>query len=260
MPEFDLAMYVRAPIMDVPTGVALGVSLISALPKDSPPAVKASAKKLRTSLLALQAAWGAAAAPATPMNKRAADSATDVAWGCLEDRLSAYSRLPVSEYPNAARAAEIYLALFPAGLDFLTLAFKAQWAEAERRLKLIADKGYEKDIILLAGPEFLAEIKRTHSNYGKALGVTQAQEVADEIRVSEPLRELAQAIVDYSLQLLAYASADSKAVAAVRKALKPIDDHRADSARRAAGGGVQAEEPAMGPETSPKTPVPEVPE
>jgi hypothetical protein len=256
MAEFDLSTYVRAPIMDVPTGVALGVSLISALPKDAPPAVKASAKKLRASLVALQAAWGVAAAPAPPVNRRAADSAADISWGCLEDRLSAYSRLPVSEYPNAARAAEIHLTLFPAGLDFLTLPYKAQWAEAERRLKLIADKGYENDIDLLAGPEFLAEIKRTHTIYGKALGVTHAEDLPAEIRLLEPLRELGQAVVDYSLQLLAYASAEPKRAAAVRKALKPIDDHRADSARRASAGGVQAEEP----EASPKTPVPEVPE
>lgn len=260
MAEFDLSMYVRAPIMDVATGVALGVSLISAVPKDAPPAVKASAKKLRASVVALQTAWGAAAAPAPSANKRAADSATDIAWGCLEDRLSAYSRLPASEYPNATRASEVYLALFPAGLEFLTLPYKAQWAEAERRIKLIAGKEYEKDIDLLAGPEFLAEVKRTHAIYGKALGVTHAEELPAEIRLSEPLRELGQAIVDYSLQLLAHASADAKAVAAVRKALRPIDDHRADSARRASSGNVPAEEPAKDPGASPKTPVPEVPE
>src|SRR5262245_28190269 len=104
MADIDLASYVRAPIVDVPSAVGLGVSLISAVPKAAPASVKAAAKKLRVAVVGLQDAWAASAAPVAVINKRAADSANDNGWGCLESRLSAYSRLPVSHYPKAARA------------------------------------------------------------------------------------------------------------------------------------------------------------
>ena len=67
------------------------------------------------------------------------------------------------------------------------------------------------DINKLAGPEFLTEVRRTHEIYGKALGVTQAEELPLDVRLGEPLRELGQAIVDYSLQLLAHAKAEPSA-------------------------------------------------
>jgi hypothetical protein len=211
----------------------------------------------------LQSAWGASLALAPLANKRAADVATDTAWGCVEDRLGAYARLPVSHYPKAARALEIYTALFRDGLTFLTLPYKAQWAEAQRRLDLIKDNDYAADIELLAGPEFWAELKRTHKAYGEALGVTKPEEPAPEVGLVEPLRSVGRAVVDYALQLLAYASDEPKAEASVRKALKPIDDQRAATARRGAGeetsGDSGAAPPAVEPPATPKTPVPEVP-
>jgi hypothetical protein len=262
MTEIDLSLYVRAPVMDVPSAVALGVSVITAVPKDAPPAVKTAAKKLRVSVVALQTLWGASEAPVAMLNKRAADSATDNGWGCLESRLAAYSRLPAAEYPMAPRALEIHSALFSTGLDFLTLPYKTQWAQGERRLKLIQDSGFASDIDLIAGPEFLAEVKRTHKAYGDAVGVTKPEELPPEVGLVEPLRAVGRALVDYSLQLLAYASNNPAAEASVRKALKPIDDQRAASARRAGGGGgasSEADVPAGNPEATSKTPVPEVP-
>ncbi len=259
MTDFDLTLYVRAPVLDVPSAVALGVSLISAMPKDAPATVKTAGKKLRASVVALQTAWGAASGPVPLTNKRAADVATDTAWACAESRLGAYARLPVSHYPRAQRAAEIHAALFPSGLDFLTLPFKAQWAEGQRRLDLIKDKDYAADIEVLAGHEFLAEIKRSHKAYGEALGVTKAEDIPPEVRVSEPLRDVGRAVVNYALQLLAYATDAPKAAANVRKALKPIDDQRAAAARRAGGGEDEAATPAGEPAVTPKTPVPEIP-
>jgi hypothetical protein len=259
MAEFDLALYVRAPMMDVASGVALGVSLLSAVPAGSPATVKAAAKKLRGSVVTLQSAWGAAATPTPSGKKRAADSASDNAWGCLESRLAGYARLPASEYPKVARASAIHSALFPDGLAFLTLPYKAQWAEGGQRLKRIDEQGYSDDINDIAGAEFLKEVKKTHEVYGKVLGVTQAEELPLDIRLTDPLRAVGQAIVDYALQLLAHASADASAAASVRKALKPIDDQRAASARRAASAGDAASEQGGEPEATPKTPVPEVP-
>lgn len=266
MSDIDLAQYTRPPVMDVRGAVSLGVSLLSAAPKDAPAPVKASAKRLRTSVVALQTAWGLAEAPmGVATTKRAADIATDNAWGCTEGRLDSYARLPASIYPKATRAREIHSVVFSKGLAFLTLDFPSQWAEGDRMLKLIAERGYEDDIDAIAGPEFLAEIKRTHAIYGKVLGVTQAADMPPEVRLAGPLRDVGAAIVGYSLQLLAYAAAEPKAEASVRKALRPIDNHRAAVARRAAGGsgsGAEGESEAapQEPAAGPKTTVPEVPE
>ena len=237
MPEIDLSLYVRAPVVDMAGAVALGVSLLSAMPKGAPPPVQSAAKKLRGSVIALQSAWGASTAPAPAVNKRAADLAMDVAWGCLEARLGAYARLPAAHHPKSARAAEIHEALFAEGLDFLTLPFKSQWAEGQKRLDLIKEKGYAADVEALAGQEFLAEVKRAHKVYGEALGITKAEEAVPDVELAEPRREVGRSIVDYALQLLAYMSDVPKAEGAVRKALKPIDDQRAAAARRAADGG-----------------------
>lgn len=256
MSDIDGTLYMRAPQADVATMVALGVSLLSAVPKGAPPQVKGAAKTLRTSVVALQAAWGQAASLGPVVSKRVADTATDSAWGCLEARLSAYARLPVAKHPRARRAQEIHQALFSdRGLEFLTKAFKTQWAEGEKRLKRIADDGYAEDIDELAGPEFLAEVRSTHKAYGKALAITQAEPPAADANLLEPLREVGRRVVGHALQLLAWASSDSEADEAVRRALKPIDDHRAAAPRRHA----TPEEPAPEPEATPTTVVPDVP-
>ena len=223
MSDIDVSLYVRAPQSDVPTAVALGVSLLSALPRDAPPQVKAAARQLRASVVALQAAWRGTPAAAPAVTKRAADSATDNAWGCLEARLSAAARLPVSRHPSADRAQEIHAALFPTGLDFVTLAFKAQWAEGENRLHLIEKAGYAADIDDLAGPEYLAEIRLTHKVYGEVLAITKAEDLPPEVSLLEPLREVGRKVAAHALQLVAWASAHPASEPAVRKALKPIE-------------------------------------
>ena len=262
MSKIDPSLYVRAPITDVAGAVALGISLLAHLPKNAPKPVKDAGLKLRDSVLSLQAIWAETAVPATPAGRRAADSAVDNAWGALEGRLASYARLPASEYPKAARAAEIHQILFAGGLEFLTLVYRSQWAEGERRLHLITTKELAADIDVLAGPEFLAEVKRTQKLYGEALGVTKAEDLPPEIKLTEPLRAVGAAVVDYAVQLLAFAGADASAEPAVRRALKPIDDTRAAS-RRAPPGAAPAPEPegeaAPTPDVGPKTPLPDVP-
>ena len=93
------------------------------------------------------------------------------------------------------------------------------------------------------------------------MGVTAAEELPPETNLVEPLRAVGRSVVDYALQLLAWASAEPKTLAAVRKALKPIDDQRAAAARRAGSGGSAepAEEEAPAGAATPETPVPDVP-
>lgn len=256
MSELDPEVYVRAPQADVATTVSLGVSLLSALPSGAPLPVKAAGKRLRASVVALQAAWRGVPASTPAVTKRAADLSTDNAWGSMESRLSAYARLPADRYPRAQRAQVIHEAVFDGGLEFLTKPFKAQWAEGNKRLQMIDEHGYAADIDVIAGPEFLAEVRRMQKVYGEVLGVTKAEELPPELNLVEPLREVGRKVVDLALQLLAWSSANPEADAAVRKALKPIDDQRA--AARRASDAASEDEPAAPPAT-PTTPIPDVP-
>lgn len=263
MSKIDPSQYVRAPITDVAGAVSLGIGLLTYLPQTAPKPVKDAGLKLRDSVLALQAIWSETAVPTSPAGRRAADSAVDNAWGALEGRLASYARLPAALYSKAPRAAEIHRHLFAGGLDFLTLMYRSQWAESERRLHLVATKDFAADIDALAGPEFLAEVKRTQKLYGEALGLTKAEEAAPDLKLTEPLRAVGAAVVDYALQLLAWSRADLSVEAAVRRALKPIDDARAANRRSPAEAAAPEPEPAPAPtptpEVGPQTPVPDIP-
>ena len=66
------------------------------------------------------------------------------------------------------------------------------------------------------------------------------------------------ALAGYALQLAAWADADPAAVAAVRKALRPLDDYRAAQARR---GGADVPAPPEPPRpATPATPIPQPPQ
>lgn len=229
--DFDPALYVRQPIIDVAQGVALGIALLSATPKPAPDNVKKSAKHLRAAVLKLQDAWRQNGRIA-PIDKRPADVRADKAWGAFHARINAYAELPRAEYPLAKRAAEILDILFPDGLGFLALLYNAQWAECEKRLKLIEEEEFESDLETIAGPEFLAELKKAHHLYGQALGITRAADPKSPVNLSEPLRALAKAVVHYSLQLIAMLDDSEATSAAVRKALHPLDQLRAQQSER----------------------------
>src|SRR5262249_4899345 len=158
--------------------------------------------------------------------RRKADTATDNAWSAVQRRLAAYGQLPVDRYPEAARAQEIDDLIFPDGLRFLTLPWKTQWAEGDKRLKQIDEGGLAADIDRLAGSVFLAEVRRTHDEYGIALGIeTPLAEAESPANVGEPLLELRRDLKRYALQIIATADADNPAtIEAAEKALAPIEE------------------------------------
>jgi hypothetical protein len=137
-----------------------------------------------------------------------------------------------------------------------TPPYEAEWAESNKRLARIESEGLTKDINELAGPEFLAEVKTAHTEYGIALGVTTPAHVVDEVNLAEPLRSLSRAIGRYGIAVAGMAGEDAASIAVVRKALRPIDSLREGQARRArAGGAADAAPEAV---ASPTTPIPEV--
>ena len=261
--EFDASAYVRPPIIDVGSGIALGIALLSALPKEAPPDIKKSAQKLRKSVVVLQSAWEKAGGPNGPRDKRPADQATDNAWSCLHGRLSDYASLPAAHYPKAARAQAIVDQLFPDGLTFLQLPYATEWAESDRRLTRIEKNNLADDIDTIAGAEFLAEVRRAHADYGHVLGITKASKSEAPENLAEPLRALGKAIAHYALKLAGLAGDSGDALRMARAALRPIDEHRAALARRASSGGKSdTPEPLTEelPPATPSTPVPEIPD
>lgn len=252
--DFDPTPYVRPPQYDVASGFALGVSLLSAVPEGAPENVRKAAKKLRVATVDLRQAWTSTGHSA-PMEKRPADIRVDKAWGALYGRLDAYASLPSGEHKLAKRAAELLDVIYPDGLQFLTLPYNAEWAEGEKRLRLIEDDELEGDIDTLAGPEFLAEVRKAHKIYGEALGVTKAAAEVKRANLVDPLKALGRAITQYALQVIALVDDEKpESVEMVKRALRPIDDYRSDAAHRVAKADKE-DLPPPGAETT----VPEVP-
>jgi hypothetical protein len=79
-----------------------------------------------------------------------------------------------------------------------------------------------------------------------------------EVNLAEPLRALSRAIGRYGLVVAGTVDDDPASVVTARKALRPIDDHRAGKARRSGGGGATGDGGEEPPPATPTTPIPEV--
>jgi len=231
--SLDPSLYIVAPNFNRTSGIALGKALAAAAPAEMSPRTRKAFDRLTTMTGRLQQmvisrqqeeAVGGTASVTW-------DRAVDAAVAALKKRLDAYAVLPAVRYPRAPRAAELVATLFP-GLTFLNLPFAEEWAVVETLLKRVDDEGLASTIDELAGAEFLAELRYVHGQYGEALGKTKPL-ASSSVDLHAALRDLAEAITGYALQVLAMADTDEPtSVAAVQAALRPIDEHRADAARR----------------------------
>jgi hypothetical protein len=256
MPDpLQLDAYVRAPVITVAAGVALSIKLLGRVPKGASEGVKKRARSLRAKTVALQSAWAARDRVEKGVDTRPFDNANDVAWGALIDRLSAYSALPRDRYPRAERAAALLTSLKLTERSWLTIDYHEQWAEGDKRLKRVAAESLRPELVELSGEDFVAEVERTHKEYGDALGITanngpESAEVAD---LSTLLRDTGRAIADYAVQLLAmHDPDDAENDRAVRHALEPLDTHRARTKRSSPAAEPTPDDPPV----DPHTPVP----
>jgi hypothetical protein len=252
--DFDPTPYLRPPLSDVPAGIALGVALLGAMPKNAPDGVRKAATKLRMATVGLQDAWSRSGRSASPGELKLADIAIDSAWSALHARLDAYAALPTAYWPKAERAAELIAEIFPDGLAFLSLPYTEEWAAGEDRLRKINLEGLADDIDEIAGPEFLAEVRRAQKCYGSVLELGAGAEHRPGIELSDPLRALGRAISNYALQVIATADGTTSSLWEVRQSLKPIDDLRPAPSRRSSTPGIDRVPERSGPKTleSPK--------
>ncbi len=135
---------------------------------------------------------------------RAADLVEDNIFGAIHGLLSAWARLPVDKYPLAAEAARAKQTLFPDGLSFITIRPEDEWQEAELRIHLIADKGFDALLIKLGGEPFLLELASAHKAYGEALGITTPKAQAESPALREAKGAAVEVLRDYVLRVSAH--------------------------------------------------------
>jgi hypothetical protein len=104
---------------------------------------------------------------------RAADRALDDAWGAMQSWLLGWTKLPDHAHPSIPDARALYAALFPKGLQFLTLDFKDEWTESQNRIDQLVQHKLDAVIVALGGAAFFETVKTTHKAYGEALHITE---------------------------------------------------------------------------------------
>ena len=256
----DPEPYIRTPRLGVDTGLSLAKLILRAVPKKPSAGVLMAAKALAAGVTTLETAWTAHGKAQPVRNPRPADLRLDRAWGAVHARLTAWSIFPADD-PDRQCSEALGSRLFPTGLDFLKLPFLAEHAQSERRLRIIESEELREDLDHLVGEVFMEELLAAHAVYGDVLGITKATKAATPEQVLvEPLRALAQGIVAYALQIVAFAALDVDNVEPARRALLPIDEFRVAAGRR--GGGSGKGEAVAPPEgaPAPDSELPELPD
>ncbi len=222
--DLDPAAYVQPPVLDVPSGLALGGALLEAADATMPATVQRAANRIQTAMMVLEH-HGDDPVPdeSETDDARIADLRLDRAWVAVGRRLEVLVDLP-PELAQTQQATELHRSLFPDGLAFLNLPFRQQWAHSEERLRMVEDEDLGPILAPLVGGFVLDELWAAHEEYGRVLGIEDpAAGLTAPARRVEGLRELRDAIAIYALQLLAVAHDDLERADAVRTALYPID-------------------------------------
>lgn len=135
---------------------------------------------------------------------RAADRVLDDAWGAFQSWLLGWTKVPEDYHSRIAIARHIYGALFPKGLQFLTLDFKDEWTESQNRLDRIHHDRWDAVISDLGGRPFLDLLTAAHHAYGAALHITGGGSTPEpDAAVRNCLEETHMCLRDYVAQIAA---------------------------------------------------------
>ena len=214
------------PRLDANEAVALASSLATAAEAEGPlpAALTATLAKVTEAAAALTGELGPASVNTGRPDLGVADRAEDNAVGALEEFLSAWSRLP-SDVEGAAVAVNLYATLFgDAGLGFLKLKARAEWAQVEARLKQFDhDRSLASNLASLGGTPFLTHLRAVHADYGVAAGVTQVAAPIDAPKVRAALDALTAAMRRYVVRVASSVDESSpRSEARAEALLKPI--------------------------------------
>jgi len=235
--SFDASGYVRAPVVNIASGIALGQALLAVAPGGFAGPLKKSRQRLKQAVEAAQSAWadkqrqGSSSQTLSFEEKRTIDQAADHGWAALRMRLEAYSLLP-EDRSKARKARRLLQLLFAEGTEFLKWRFAEQFAAMDTLLKRIDDEGLAADLDEVCGPEFLAYLRELHPVYRNMLHKRPAVTVESELHLGEQVRSLAAAIADYALKVSAQVEHDDdQTISLAKTLLAPIDDLRESQAR-----------------------------
>lgn len=240
--SLDPALYARAPVITVESGIALCRTLADACPKTMPAGVKKAAKRLTQTADEAQGALALrqkALGRLSEEDVRLLDQAADASWNALRGRLLAYAELPAADYPSARRAADLVTILFgPNGLSFLKDTYPEQWSTADTILKRIDEDSLEVDIDTIAGQEFLQNIRKQHAAYAAMVKAMLQRDGGDTGNLTDHVRALGKAIVNYASKVIGTQDEDDTAtIDLARAALRPLDTYREAQQRRSSGSG-----------------------
>lgn len=256
----DPSLYARPPQMNLETGIALARALVQACPQNAPNLIKKRAKKLDAASNQAQNALAKrqhALGQISQEDSRIIDQEGDNSWSALRSRLHGFSLLRPAEFPDASRASQLLIQLFgEAGLSFVKESYPVQWTTADTILKRIDEDQLAPDIDRIAGPEFLAHIRKRHAEYGDMVKRLLNKNSGDSVNLSKELRGLGQAMVGYALQVCTAVDGDNddpEMIAMAKDALRPWDVYREDAASRSANSAKPDEAPQ-----SPSAGAPEV--
>lgn len=214
----------------------VGAALVESADSGLSRSVARNARRLDERLKALRAALDRRGVPAAPVaDSRAVDLRADHAWAAAELRLRAWVVLADTlgqEHAKVVRARELIAALFADGTEFLKLPYAEQEVEMDRLLRLIDSESLERDLVSLAGREFVDAIKLVQPEYAATVAAMLTRDDQKE-RVVTLVRDAIRAIEQYSASVVgAVDDEDPASVSHVRKLLAPIANHRALAAQR----------------------------
>jgi hypothetical protein len=237
---FDPSLYSKPPVLTLESGIALCRALATAVPRGMPVLVKRAGEKLTRVADAAQDALARRQREDSGLTKedqRFTDLDTDQAWRILFARLDAYALLPIAPYPKAARARELHTLLATGLNSHLNLPYPEQLVAMDTVLKRIDDQGLATELSSLCGVEFLEHVRDCQERYRRMVQ-RRLQDSGPSDNLATHVKAMGRAIVEYAMRVAACIDDDDDgSLPRALVALRPIDNHREATARRASPGG-----------------------
>ena len=213
--------------------------------KPLPPRMVPRVAQLEIAQKALSAALGAKHGEDESADPKRveADRAVDDAVRAYYEFLSSMGRMPS---PIGTTALNARSAFFPKDdLSFLNFEFDQEWSEIDTRLNHAEEKGTLALVEEIGGAVVIANLKKKHKEYGRALGVTTASARSVAASLEVPYGQAQDALRRYIAAAIAHGAEsdlDESVIPEAETLLAPIEEARARNALRRAKGGKGAED------------------
>ena len=234
----EIMDYLRIPRTDVPRAVALGRSLVTAVPDIAPAAVTERARWLDVATVSLRKQYDLRELD-EPVGLPRFDSDLKHSWGALYGALQATARIPFAS-PEGELAQSLLNQLFSDGLSFVNQSYEKRWFESQRRLRRIEEDKLADSVVQASGnARFLEAVRVAHNAYANALNITEPDSAEEESTLAEGISAVRDAVSLYVAQVIAWAQQDDgRYLEEGYRALRPIDAAR-DAAARAIASGTE---------------------